>query len=91
MLKSKTITTDNDFLGPYSATKGIFSLSIYGDFIGTVTIQRSYDRGKTWLDADHFSNPVETFATTGEDYIWYRVGIKPGKLRSGSATIILGI
>jgi hypothetical protein len=34
---------------------GDMSLTISGTFAGTITVQRSFDEGSTWLDVDTFT------------------------------------
>ena len=65
---------------------GDMSLTISGTFVGTVTVQRSFDGGSTWLDVDTFTTPTEEvgFEPAG---CQYRVGIKAGEYTSGTATV----
>lgn len=65
---------------------GDMSLTISGTFAGTITVQRSFDEGSTWLDVDTFTQPTEEvgFEPAG---CQYRVGIKTGDYTSGTASV----
>lgn len=65
---------------------GDISLTISGTFTGSVTVQRSFDDGSTWLDVDTFNAPTEEvgFEPAGTQY---RVGVKAGESWSGTATV----
>jgi len=81
-------------LGPYVFKQGYFLVSVEfsDDFVGTVTLQRSFNNGKKpWIDVDNFIVPTETYAVNGGNDIYYRLGIKPGKLDSGSVTVRMGV
>lgn len=69
---------------------GNFNFSIWGTFVATVTVQRSFDGGTTWLDCDSFSTPGEWFGTEGEGSL-YRVGIKATDYTSGTASIRMAV
>jgi len=49
--------------------KGYFNLSVSGTWAGTLTVQRSWDSGDTWLD-------VDTFIANKEEY-----GLEHGKMQ----------
>jgi hypothetical protein len=83
-----TFTTDSIIVGSTQPRKG-FNLSISGTWVGTVTVQRSFDGGSTWLDVDSFTSNVETFGTDDEHDTLYRVGIKTGDYTSGTAVVRL--
>jgi len=84
---TKAISAENTFTDALSL-RGDFSLSIAGTFVGTVTIQRSFDAGSTWADTDTFTS---TFEGGGYDGVGaqYRAGIKTGEYTSGTATVTL--
>jgi hypothetical protein len=79
------LTEAAQFSAPISVV-GDLSLTISGEFTGTVTVQRSFDDGSTWLDVDAFTQPTEEvgFEPAG---CQYRVGVKAGSSWSGSALI----
>ena len=66
---------------------GEFNLSISGSWAGTVTLQRSFDGGTTWLDVATYSANVETAGDEPEKNVLYRAGIKTGEYTSGTAVI----
>ena len=39
----KELTGENQFSPKYVFTEGYFSIDVYGDFIATVTLQKSFD------------------------------------------------
>jgi hypothetical protein len=89
-LVTATITAQNTFSdGLY--TKGSFNLSIWGTFVATITVQRSFDLGSTWLDVDTFDAPIETVGTDPEAVVVYRAGVKTGDFTSGTVNIRIGL
>ena len=88
-LVTKDISAQNTFSdGLYVV--GAFNLSISGTFVGTVTVQRSFDQGATWRDVDTFTAPIETAGSDPEPVVVYRAGIKTGEYTSGTASIRIG-
>tara|TARA_R100000030_G_scaffold98129_1_gene87743 strand:- start:143 stop:439 length:297 start_codon:yes stop_codon:yes gene_type:complete len=88
-LVEKDISAENTFSdGIY--VEGDFSFSISGTFVGTVTVQRSFDAGSTFRDVDSFTAPIETAGFDGEPIVVYRAGIKTGDYSSGTASIRIG-
>ena len=88
-LVEKDISAQNTFSdGLY--VEGDFSFSISGTFVGTVTVQRSFDAGATWRDVDTFTAPIETAGYDGEPIVVYRAGIKTGDHTSGTASVRIG-
>ena len=65
-----------------------FDLSISGTFVGTVTVQRSFDGGSVWRDVDTFTSPIETSGFQ-PSFSNYRVGIASGGYTSGTAVVTL--
>jgi len=88
-LVTKDVDAENTFSdGLYVV--GDFNLSISGTFVGTVTVQRSFDQGSTWRDVDTFTAPIETAGSDPEPVVVYRAGIKTGEYTSGTASIRIG-
>jgi len=88
-LVTKDVGAENTFSdGLYVV--GDFNLSISGTFVGTVTVQRSFDQGSTWRDVDTFTAPIETAGSDPEPVVVYRAGIKTGEYTSGTASIRIG-
>ena len=51
-LKERTLTGENQFCDPGEII-GYFNISISGTWVGTVTVQRSFDDGSTWFDVGY--------------------------------------
>ena len=83
----KTITTSNDYLGPYVVSQREFSIPVSGDFVGTVTLEKSHDNGKNWFEVNKIPAPLEGHAVHGGESSLYRLGIPSGKLKSGTAYV----
>jgi len=69
---------------------GHFNFSIWGTFVATITVQRSFDDGTTWLDCEIFATTGEWFGTEGEGAL-YRAGIKAADYTSGTASIRMAV
>jgi hypothetical protein len=67
-----------------------FNLSVSGTWSGTVTLQRSFDNGSTWVDVWSTTSNVETAVESIESGVLYRLGIKSGNYTSGTAVCRLG-
>jgi hypothetical protein len=83
---SASIGAQNTFTDSIKLS-GPFDLSISGTFVGTVTVQRSYDNS-SWKDVDTFTSPTEDYGFQPE-IAWYRAGIKTGGYTSGTAVVSL--
>jgi hypothetical protein len=84
----RTISTANIFTDS-AELKGYFNCSVSGTFVGTVTIQRSFDSGDTWYDVKTFTSIAEEFGFEPEAGVVYRAGIKEGGYASGEAIVRL--
>ncbi len=62
-----------------------FNLSVSGTWAGTVTLQRSFNNGSTWLDVYSTTGNVETVVENVESGVLWRLGIKTGNFTSGTA------
>lgn len=67
--------------------KGFFNFSVYGTFVGTITLQRSFDNGGLWQDVSTHTTPVEKFVQEPEEGVQYRAGFKTGQFTSGTANV----
>ena len=76
----------SDSWTPVALIHGYYNFSVYGTFGGTITLQRSYDKGTTWLDVDTTSVPVEA-VLYGPETLMYRAGFKAGAYSSGTAHV----
>jgi hypothetical protein len=63
---------------------GQFNLSLSGTWVGTVTVQRSFDDGVTWLDVATFTANGEYVGNEVEPNVVYRMGVKTGEYTSGT-------
>lgn len=59
-------------------------IAIRGTFVGTVTLQRSFDDGTTWHNVATWAAPAETLYANPNGSIKYRLGVKTGEFTSGS-------
>ena len=84
---TKSITAENTFSDSLPLV-GHFNLSISGTFVATVTVQRSFDSGSTWLDVDTFTSSTETYGFDPHQ-VYYRVGVKTGDFTSGTVVVAL--
>lgn len=66
---------------------GPFNLSISGSWVGTVTLQRSFDNGTTWVDVGTYTANIEDVGDEPEEGVAYRAGFKTGEYTSGTAEI----
>jgi len=78
--------TGADQFTPAIPVIGDLSLTISGSFTGTVTVQRSFDEGNTWLDVDTFTSPTEEVGFEPAS-CHYRVGVTAGGSWSGTADV----
>lgn len=85
-LKERTLTGENTFTDPCGVV-GYFNISISGEWIGTVTVQRSFDLGSTWRDVASWTTKAEEYGFEPEHGVQYRAGVKTGEWSSGSVTV----
>lgn len=88
---SKSISSENSFTD-WVCLKSVFSLSISGTWAGTVTVQRSFDKGTTAFDIEDYSGNIETIGIAAPKTVdvYYRAGIKTGNYTSGTAVVKIG-
>lgn len=82
----RILSSDNLFTDS-AELKGYFNLSVSGTFVATVTVQRSFDSGDTWLDVKSVSAKTEEYGFETESGVVYRVGIKEGGYTSGQVFV----
>ena len=71
-------------------TARYFTRIVDGTWAGTITLQRSFDEGSSWLDVTTFTNGTSVFADGLDDQVvWYRIGFKAGDYTSGTAELTL--
>ena len=64
---------------------GYLNFSLSGTWVGTLTLQRSFDSGVTQLDVSTFTSNYEGSLTDYGNGVIYRVGFKTGGYTSGAA------
>lgn len=84
---TKTIDGADQWSDIISIPSGNFSMSVLGTFVGTITVQRTFD-GTNWGDCGTFTAPQENtgYEGAGADY---RIGAKALEWTSGSAEVLL--
>jgi len=60
------------------------NVSIAGTFTATVTLQRSFDSGVTWVDYDSWTAAAEEMTTIDPVSLPYRLGVKHGGYTTGT-------
>ncbi|MDP7302789.1 MAG: hypothetical protein QGG09_06785 [Pirellulaceae bacterium] len=65
--------------------KGKLNISLSGTWSATVTLQRSFDRGTTWLDVQNWTANAEAVDEESEENVLYRIWCKTGDYTSGTA------
>lgn len=74
-----------------SPAKGtFFNVSVWGTFVATVTLQRSFDLGTTWLDVATYTSAKEEIRQEPEGAL-YRIGVKTGAYTSGTVDVRIGV
>lgn len=67
------------------------AVNLGGAFVGTVTIQRSFNNGTTWHDVNNWAVATEAISDKPEpETVQYRLGTKTGDFTSGEAVVRLG-
>lgn len=82
------ITAQNTFT-EWAALSGNADVSASGVVDSTVTIQRSFDSGKTIKDIEQFTADFEKIIAATTQSVLYRIGVKTGDY--GTDTILVGI
>ena len=87
-LVTRAISTSNTFTDRVQLA-GYFNVSISGTWTGTVTCQRSFDRGSTWFDVKDWTDNIQEYGFEPERGVWYQIGIKDGDYSNGTVTLRL--
>jgi len=84
------IDADGEYVGPI-ATDNLDELTytIGGTWVGTITLQRSYDQGITWVDVLNYTANVALQVTNYRDDVYWRLGFNTGGRTSGSADVTI--
>ena len=83
-----SIAAQNTFTAPVEIL-GDFNFSVEGTWVGTVTIQRSFNGGASWRDVERYVANEEDGGFEAELNILYRAGFKTGDYTSGTAVVRL--
>jgi len=81
---TKSIAAQNTFATAIELAAGQFNLSLSGTWVATVYVQRSFDKGSTWMDVDSFTANTEQVGYEPEGEVYYRFGVKTGGYTSGT-------
>ncbi len=81
-----TLTAQNTYTDEVSI-RGDFNISVSGTWAGTVTVQRSFDSGTTFVDVEGFTANTEKAGFETQNSMVYRIGFKTGDYTSGSALV----
>jgi hypothetical protein len=84
---NQIISGSNKFSKAVDNIRGHYNYGIAGTWVGTVTLQRSFDEGTTWRDVDSHTANVETYGYEPGENVYYRCGFKTGEYTSGQATV----
>lgn len=92
-----SISAQNTFTSTISVTGTStfrsFSISLIGTWVATVTLQRSFDDGSSWIDVTTYTANTATTYSDGLDNqtVLYRIGVKTGGYTSGTVSATLSI
>jgi hypothetical protein len=87
--KTAAIEAENAFTVPHWIGSGPFNISVWGTFVATVTVQRSFDDGATFRDVASFTEATEEAGFEPEGTL-YRIGVKTGDYTSGTVNVRIG-
>ena len=82
-LISKSIDAENTY-SKSGSLQGYFNISLSGTWVATVTVQRSFDKGQSWLDVSTFTVNTEEYGLEPEFDVYYRFGVKADDYVSGT-------
>lgn len=84
------ISAQNTFT-PTLEMRGYFNVSVWAStFDATVTLQRSFDSGTTWLDVSEFTANDEMVGHEPEKDVIYRIGVKTGDYGVNTVNVRIG-
>lgn len=92
---SSNIAAQNTFTNSITvtgvSTSRSFTVSLTGTWVATVTLQRSFDGGSSWIDVTTYAANTTTTYSDGLDNqeIKYRIGVKTGDYTSGTVAASL--
>ena len=68
--------------------RGLFNVSLYGTWVATLILQRSFDGGANWLNVKTYNANIEDVGEEPEDNVQYRLNCTV--YTSGTVTYIIG-
>lgn len=88
-LGTKEVSIDvsgaNQYSDPIEADRGdSLIVSVKGDYVATITVQRSFDLGVTWQTFSTFSYNQSFEIVEQRDDFYYRIGVATGDYTSGT-------
>lgn len=83
-----SLTAQNTFCSAVEL-RNDFNVSISGTWSGTITLQRSFDDGSTWLDVKTYTANAEEKGFEPEAGVTYQLGFETGNYTSGTAAVRL--
>lgn len=87
---SESVAAQNTFTEVLPLSKNDrYTVSVSGTFAATVTVQRSFDDGVTWLDVKTYTAAAEEDGICAEA-MEMRIGVATGNYTSGTAVCRLG-
>lgn len=92
---SANIAAENTFTNTIEvtgvSTSRSFTVSLTGTWVATVTLQRSFDDGASWIDVTTYTVNTSTTYSDGLDnqIVLYRIGVKTGAYTSGTVAATL--
>lgn len=88
-IQTASLIAQNTYTTKMEVSRKEFNLSVSGIWVGTLTLQRSFDGGVTWLDVETYTSNVQKVGTEPEHKVCYRIGFKAGEYTSGTAVVRL--
>ena len=89
------ISAENTFTNTIEVTNvgtsRSFTISLTGTWVATVTLQRSFDDGASWIDVTTYTTNQSITYSDGLDnqIVLYRIGVKTGAYTSGTVAATL--
>lgn len=88
--RAGNIDAGDEFIGTVVAdNEDEITYTIEGTWVGTITLQRSYDQGATWIDVTGYTENVAYQITNYKDDVYWRIGFKTGDRTSGNADVTI--
>lgn len=89
-VKEASLTAQDTYTDWLQLSQHDFNVGVSGTWAGTITVQKSYDKGVTALDVEDFTANTQKTGLEPEKGVFYRAGFKTGNYTSGTAVVRLG-